>query len=135
MAARHSTPADHPSLGGRFWLSPRACDAMTFLPANAASIPLPEPSALAGYHGSPPIGCQTYTWEMLGDVWIGRTADILDAIAAAGYSGLEITRRMAGEFQTDPAGLAAACQARGLMLTTLALSSPSGFTDPARAAA
>jgi sugar phosphate isomerase/epimerase len=80
------------------------------------------------------IGCQTYTWEMLGDAWAGRTAAILDAIAAAGYAGLEISRRMTGEFRADPAGLAAAVRARGLVLTTLAFSSPSGFTDPARQA-
>ena len=78
------------------------------------------------------IGCQTYTWEMLGDAWRGATADLLDAIAVAGYDGLEITRRTAGEFRDDPAGLAAACRARDLALTTLAFSRPSGFTDPSR---
>ena len=72
---------------------------------------------------------------MLGEGWRGRTIDILDAIAAAGYAGLEITLRMAGEFRDDPAGLRAACEARGLALTTLAFSTPTGFTDPASAAA
>lgn len=76
------------------------------------------------------IGCQTYTWEMLGAEWRGSTAAILDAIAAAGYAGLEITQRMTGEWQADAAGLAAACRARALNLVTLAFSSPSGFTDP-----
>src|SRR5262245_29450439 len=81
------------------------------------------------------IGCQTYTWEMLGDAWRGTTADILDAVVTAGYAGIEITLRMAGEFRDDPAGLGAACAARGLTLTTLAFSAPAGFTDPAYAAA
>ena len=37
------------------------------------------------------IACQTYTWEMLGDVWQGRVTDLLDWIADAGYPGIEIT--------------------------------------------
>src|SRR5688572_6103031 len=73
-----------------------------------------------GATGLPPLGCQTYTWEMLGPAWTGTTLDILDAIAAAGYAGLELTLRMAGEFRDDPAGLRAACAERGLTLTTLA---------------
>ena len=33
------------------------------------------------------VGCQTYTWEMLGDKWTGTVDDILDLVAAAGYAG------------------------------------------------
>jgi sugar phosphate isomerase/epimerase len=96
---------------------------------------LPDDRSRAARRAAFRVGCQTYTWEMLGDGWRGRTVDILDAIAAAGYAGLEITLRMAGEFRDDPAGLRAACAARGLTLATLAYSSPHGFTDPARTAA
>ena len=31
------------------------------------------------------VGCQTYTWEMLGDGWKGKVDDMLDAVAGAGY--------------------------------------------------
>jgi inosose dehydratase len=90
-------------------------------------------SALGTRHSALRLGCQTYTWEMLGDAWRGRTGDILDGIAAGGYAGLEITLRMAGEFRDDPSGLRAACAARGLSLVTLAFSTPTGFTDARQA--
>lgn len=99
-----------------------------------ASAP-PAGPALARAPDLPSLGCQTYTWEMLGPAWTGTTTDILDAVAAAGYVGLELTLRMAGEFRTDPAALKDACAARGLTLTTLAFSTPTGFTDPTHAAA
>ena len=35
------------------------------------------------------IGCQSYTWEMLGDDWKGTVDDILDVIAVAGYKGAD----------------------------------------------
>ncbi|MCC6627385.1 MAG: TIM barrel protein [Chloroflexi bacterium] len=89
----------------------------------------PTPAGLNG------VGCQTFTWQMLGPAWAGTTTDILDAVAAAGDAGLELTLAIAGEFRDDPVALRAACAARGLTLTTLAFSTPTGFTDPAHAAA
>lgn len=35
------------------------------------------------------IGCQTYSWEMRGDDWTGTVDEILDAVAEAGYAGVE----------------------------------------------
>jgi sugar phosphate isomerase/epimerase len=81
------------------------------------------------------VGCQTYTWEMLGDAWTGPTDAILDAIAVAGYTGLELTLRMAGDYRDRPDDLRAACAACGLTLRTLAFSTPTGFTDPQHAEA
>ena len=40
------------------------------------------------------VGCQTYTWEMLGQNWKGSVDSILDAVAQAGYEGIEITNSM-----------------------------------------
>ena len=38
-----------------------------------------------GTHEMAKIGCQTYTWEMLGSQWQRHVDDILDAIATFGY--------------------------------------------------
>jgi inosose dehydratase len=75
------------------------------------------------------IGCQTYTWEMLGPAWTGGPEDLLDAIAAGGYAGIEITDRMIGAYAGDVHGFAAALQDRGLALVALAVASASGFTE------
>jgi sugar phosphate isomerase/epimerase len=75
-------------------------------------------------------GCQTYTWEMLGRGWTGDTDDLLAAIAAAGYSGIEITDRMIGRYKGRPAAFAKALAAHGLTLVAYACGSDSGFTEP-----
>jgi inosose dehydratase len=76
------------------------------------------------------LGCQTFTWEMLGDGFTGSTDDILDAIAAAGYEGIEITDTMIGPYAGEPERFAAALDRRGLTLVAFAWASPTGFTDP-----
>jgi inosose dehydratase len=77
------------------------------------------------------VGCQTYTWEMLGDGWRGRVTDLLDWIAAAGYAGIEITSRMIAEFAERPETFAQELARRDLSLAAFAYVSASGFTDPA----
>ena len=76
------------------------------------------------------IGCQTYTWEMLGDHWTGSPDDLLDAIAAGGYSGLEITDTMIGAYAGKPEAFGRALAARGLELAAFACASDSGYTEP-----
>ena len=76
------------------------------------------------------IGCQTYTWEMLGTDWQGDADDLLAAIAGAGYAGIEITDNMIGKYVGHPKTFAAALQARGLDFIAFACGSPSGFTEP-----
>ena len=78
------------------------------------------------------VACQTYTWEMLGDEWQGRVSDILDAVAEAGYEGLEITNNMIGEFADRPDEFVMELDKRNLELAAFAYASPCGFTDPAR---
>ena len=46
------------------------------------------------------VGCQTYTWEMLGATWRGSVDDMLDAVAASGYEGIEITNEAGHEVYT-----------------------------------
>jgi len=75
------------------------------------------------------IGCQTYTWEMLGPSWQGRPDDLIEAIAKAGYSGIEITDNMIGHYGEQPDEFAAALSGHGLQLVALAVASPSGFTE------
>jgi sugar phosphate isomerase/epimerase len=75
-------------------------------------------------------GCQTYTWEMLGKGWKGGPDDLLDAIAAGGYVGIEITDTMVGGYAGQPEAFAAALAAHGLTLVAYACGSASGFTEP-----
>lgn len=81
------------------------------------------------------IGCQTYTWEMLGPRWRGGPDDLIEAIAAAGYAGLEITDAMIGTYATRPEAFARALDRGGLSLVALAVASSSGFTERDRIAA
>jgi len=80
------------------------------------------------------IGCQTFTWEMLGPRFAGGPDDLLDAIAAGGYSGIEITDTMIGGYAARPDAFAAALDARGLSLVAFAMASDTGFTVPGTAA-
>ena len=77
------------------------------------------------------IGCQTYTWEMLGDQWIGTPTDILDAMSAAGYDGVEFSNVMIGDYFSSPDHFAADLQQRNLTLAAYAYST-TGFTDAGR---
>lgn len=51
------------------------------------------------------IGCQTFTWEMLGDRFTGGPDDLLAAISAGGYTGIEITDTMIGPYADDVGAL------------------------------
>lgn len=75
-------------------------------------------------------GCQTYTWEMLGDAWKGNADDLLRAIAEAGYTGIEITDTMIQPYADRPEAFANALKANGLTLVAFACGSASGFTEP-----
>ncbi|MCB8877527.1 sugar phosphate isomerase/epimerase family protein [Acidisoma silvae] len=83
---------------------------------------------------SPPrlqLGCQTYTWEMLGDAYQDGPDTLLEMIAAAGYAGIEITDRMIGHYRDCPQAFATALAQHGLSLVSYAVGSDSGFTEPA----
>lgn len=77
------------------------------------------------------IGCQTYTWEMLGDAWKGSVDDMLDIIAGAGYAGVEITNTMVAEYYDDPEGFAKTLEKRNLTFASFGFVPMSSFTDPA----
>jgi len=77
------------------------------------------------------IGCQTYTWEMLGSSWQGSPDDILDAVSGAGYDGIEFSNAMIGDYWRAPDRMAAALAQRGLSLAAFAYAT-TGFTDPDR---
>jgi inosose dehydratase len=81
------------------------------------------------------LGCQTFTWEMLGDRWKGTTDELLDAIAIAGYTGIEITDHMIGPYAHRGEAFARALSERGLTLVAFAWASASGFTVPDAATA
>ena len=78
------------------------------------------------------FGCQTFTWEMLGEKWRGGPDDLLRAIAEGGYSGIEITDTMIGAYAARPQAFAASLADVGLSLVSFAFGSDSGFTEPSR---
>jgi sugar phosphate isomerase/epimerase len=67
---------------------------------------------------------------MLGPEWKGSVDDMLDAVADAGYSGIEITNTMIREYAGKPAEFAKALKQRDLELSAFAYASPAGLTDP-----
>ena len=81
------------------------------------------------------IGCQTFTWEMLGDAWTGGPDDLVAAIAAGGYAGIEITDGMIGSYAGRAADFARRLDAVGLALVAFSVRSQGGFTEPGHAAA
>lgn len=74
------------------------------------------------------VGCQTFTWEMLGKNWNGGPDDLLEAIAEGGYEGIEITDTMIGHYADSPDNFAASLKKHGLTLASFAMGSKSGFT-------
>ena len=74
------------------------------------------------------IGCQTFTWEMLGPSWTGSPDDLLQAISKGGYSGIEITDTMIGHYAGQPDAFARALDDHDLTLIAFAIASKSGFT-------
>ncbi|QIA21572.1 sugar phosphate isomerase/epimerase [Mesorhizobium sp. AA22] len=74
------------------------------------------------------VGCQTFTWEMLGGGFAGGPDDLLKAIADGGYAGIEITDTMIGRYADRPAEFAMALESAGLTLVSFAFGSNSGFT-------
>ncbi|MBY2911246.1 sugar phosphate isomerase/epimerase family protein [Rhizobium leguminosarum] len=74
------------------------------------------------------IGCQTFTWEMLGTGWSGGPDDLVRAIADGGYAGIEITDTMIGHYALKPADFARTLADAGLALVSFAFGSASGFT-------
>jgi sugar phosphate isomerase/epimerase len=74
------------------------------------------------------VGCQTFTWEMLGKNWNGGPDDLLEAIAEGGYAGIEITDTMIGHYADSPDNFAASLKKHGLTLASFAMGSKSGFT-------
>ncbi len=76
------------------------------------------------------LGCQTFTWEMLGQGYTGGPDRLLGMIAAAGYAGIEITDRMIGHYAGRPEAFERALRDHGLALVAFAMGSTSGFTEP-----
>jgi sugar phosphate isomerase/epimerase len=81
------------------------------------------------------FGCQTFTWEMLGDAWRGGPDDLIAAIADGGYAGIEITDTMIGSFAGRAADFARRLEEAGLALVAFAMGSDGGFTEPGLAEA
>lgn len=79
------------------------------------------------------LACQTFTWEMLGKDWTGGPDDLVEAIAAAGYAGLEITDTMIGHYAEAPEAFAKRLDEAGLVLAAFAYGSPGGFSEPDQA--
>jgi len=77
------------------------------------------------------IGCQTYTWEMLGEKWTGTQEKIVDLIASAGYEGVEFSTAMMGRYLEAPDAFQRMVEGKGLSVAALAYARD-GFTDEMR---
>lgn len=75
------------------------------------------------------IGCQTFTWEMLGRDWTGSAVDLVRTIAKAGYAGIEITDTMIGDFADRPNAFKTLLEDEGIELISFAFGSSSGFCE------
>ena len=75
------------------------------------------------------FGCQTFTWEMLGDAWTGGPDDLVAVIAGAGYAGIEITDTMIGSYAGHVEDFVRRLGDAGLTLVSFAFGSDSGFTE------
>ncbi|WP_339757125.1 sugar phosphate isomerase/epimerase [uncultured Hoeflea sp.] len=81
------------------------------------------------------IACQTFTWEMLGNGWTGGPDDLVEAIATAGYAGIEITDTMIGHYADQPEAFARRLDEAGLALAAFAYGSHGGFSEADQAEA
>jgi len=79
------------------------------------------------------LGCQTYTWEMLLAERPTSLWQMFDAIAAAGYDGVEFTTVSGAQWLREPARVQEELEKRGLQLAAVA-AVRQGFTNPAELA-
>ena len=84
---------------------------------------------MADCKGPVRLGCQTFTWEMLGEKWRGSPDDILDQMAAAGFAGAEFSNQMIGGYADRPADFEKALKQRRLACAAYAYAM-AGFSDP-----
>jgi sugar phosphate isomerase/epimerase len=75
------------------------------------------------------LGCQTFTWEMLGPKWTGGPDDLIKAIADGGYAGIEITDTMIGSYAGRAEDFSRRLGEAGLALVSFAFGSDTGFTE------
>jgi sugar phosphate isomerase/epimerase len=78
------------------------------------------------------LGCQTFTWEMLGEAWKGGPDDLVAAIADGGYAGIEITDTMIGDYAGRAGDFSRRLGDAGLTLVSFAIGSESGYTERGR---
>jgi sugar phosphate isomerase/epimerase len=76
------------------------------------------------------IGCQTFTWEMQRAQRPTTLWAMFDAMAAAGYDGVEFTTVTGAEWLRTPDRVGEELSSRGLQLAAVAVVRQ-GFTDPA----
>jgi inosose dehydratase len=51
------------------------------------------------------FGCQFYTWQMSGNLYVGKLPDILNIVKPAGFAGIESEPLMLGSYYDDPSML------------------------------
>ena len=47
-------------------------------------------------------GCESYSWVMSGEKYLGNIPHLCKVISQAGLAGIETSMRMAGEYGADP---------------------------------
>lgn len=77
------------------------------------------------------IGCQTYTWEMVWKEWGGTVEDVLKAVAAAGYAGVELSSWMLKDYFQKPKALVTRLKDHGIEMPVITLGGV--LTEPKQA--
>jgi inosose dehydratase len=67
------------------------------------------------------FGCQFYTWQMSGDLYVGKLPHILEVVRRAGFGGIEPETCMLGAYYQDPGALKDVLQAHDLDLGAITL--------------
>jgi inosose dehydratase len=67
------------------------------------------------------FGCQSYSWQMSGQLYVGALPHIAKIVRAAGFSGLEPETGMLGGYYDDPAALRDLLDELGLQLGALTI--------------
>jgi inosose dehydratase len=67
------------------------------------------------------FGCQFYTWQMSGDLYVGQMPHILEVVSAAGFASIEPETCMLGPYYDDPLAMRDVLDQHGLELGAITL--------------
>jgi inosose dehydratase len=75
------------------------------------------------------FGCQLYTWQMVGEKYIGKISHILNIVSKANFKAIEPEIYMLGHFYDNPALLEKELEKTGIKLSSISLSCDWKFSE------